>query len=244
MVVYRGNNGDRKVALTFDDGPNPIYTATILSALRKAGAKATFFLVGRNVEQYPGLAREIIAEGHAVGNHTYSHVKLDSGDVAVIKDELARASEVIEKITGATPMFFRPPAGRLDNGRLVEDAAESLGMRTVLWNVDCGDWIWPWETRSNNNLVVWRQALRIYRKAARLASPGAIIDLHDGTEFAGVKNAEKRALPTSFALPRILKVLQTRKHLEIVQLSQMDLLEEPFESGDGAASRQGPDRQP
>lgn len=180
MVIRRGNQNINKVALTFDDGPNPIYTEKILSTLKEAGVAATFFLMGHNAEQYPDIVRNIQADGHDIGNHTYSHIRLDDVSEDVIANEITKASSVIAKITGKSPEFFRPPGGNIDKEHMVENIASTSGLRTVLWNLQCSDWRWPWETQHYNKLVIWGKAGRIYKRVAQNAKPGSIIDLHDG----------------------------------------------------------------
>ncbi len=228
MVIRIGNPDANQVALTFDDGPNPVYTPKILSILREAGVTATFFLIGRNAERWPDVVREIHAGGHNIGNHTYTHRRLAEASANVIENEIKRTSAVLADITGESPLFFRPPGGKLDNEHRVEDIVNALGLRTVVWNLECGDWYWPWETQYKNQFVIWRRARQIYTALSQKATPGSIIDLHDGTEQFDVKNSEKRAIPTYRALPRLLKTLQLKKGLHPVRLSEMELIEEPF----------------
>lgn len=139
--LYRGNPLSPRVALTFDDGPEPLYTPLLLDTLDRIGVKATFFLVGRRVQQYPYFAREIARRGHELGNHTFHHRNLTRLSDEEVRDELESAQRTIEQVTGVTPIFFRPPGG--DYNRTVLRAARDLGLITVFWTDDPGDYARP-----------------------------------------------------------------------------------------------------
>ncbi|GAA2215378.1 hypothetical protein GCM10009850_108460 [Nonomuraea monospora] len=125
------------LALTFDDGPGK-HTPALLKALSKAGAKATFFLVGKRVEERPEVARQIVARGHAIGNHTYSHASLPAHSDNEILDELKVTQEVIEDVTGRRPTMFRPPYGHTDERVLALAAQTELAQ--ILWTDTTLDW--------------------------------------------------------------------------------------------------------
>lgn len=129
----------RRVWLTFDDGPHPENTPIVLDALKQAGARATFFVVGRMAHYYgrEGLLDRMHAEGHGIGNHSYTHPRLNELDEAKIRDELTRTDELISKYHGEAKLF-RPPYGRYN--RMVLNVAEELGYKTILWSVDPEDW--------------------------------------------------------------------------------------------------------
>ena len=156
------------VALTFDDGPRDPYTAQILDVLRDQGVLATFFLIGENVERYPALAKRILREGHAIGNHSFSHRALPSLAGASVRGEIDRADRAIQTATGLRPRLFRPPYGSIDprlrgpNGLLA-----SRGHTVVLWSVEVNDW----STRS---------AQRVALRTLTRVRPGSIVLLHDG----------------------------------------------------------------
>ena len=101
------------VALTFDDGPHPEHTPAMLDVLARAGARATFFVVGREVEKYPELARRIVAEGHGIGGHSYDHTVITSLRPAALVDDLAHCRRVIREATGLDTGLFRPPKGEV-----------------------------------------------------------------------------------------------------------------------------------
>ncbi len=127
-----------RIALTFDDGPSARYTGEILDILAEYGVKATFFAVGVNAEKHPDLLRRVAAEGHEIGNHTYSHPHLQKMDEAKLAEELTRTAVLIESITGKCPTLFRPPEGVVTAS--VKTAALQGGYRLVLWTIDTRDW--------------------------------------------------------------------------------------------------------
>ncbi len=132
-----------RVALTFDDGPHPLYTPLVLDVLKKYGVKATFFVIGRNATEHSELVERMIAEGHEIGNHTFSHVYLKNcGDVEYVKD-VEKLQLFLKEHFGVTPKFFRPPGGgyRAETARGVN----ALGLEYVLWSwrTDARDWASP-----------------------------------------------------------------------------------------------------
>ena len=155
------------VRLTFDDGPHRTATPDILDTLAKRGVEATFFVTGEMTAALPGTVRRISAEGHRIGNHSWSHPELTTLDRAQVGAQLRRTNEVIEQVTGDTPSEWRPPYGAT-NG-LVEAAAQDVGLESmVLWTVDPLDWADPPATTIRDRVL---QGVR----------PGSIVLLHDGT---------------------------------------------------------------
>ncbi len=124
-----------KIAITFDDGPHPYYTEQLLDGLKERGAKATFFVMGKQAEAYPELVLRMYEEGHLVGNHTYSHIQLGNNNREIFKAELVRTNEVLLDITGEEPQYVRPPYGSWDKNFETE-----LTMIPVLWTIDPMDW--------------------------------------------------------------------------------------------------------
>ena len=150
-----------KVALTFDDGPHPVYTPQLLDGLNERGVHATFFVVGKNILGNEALLKRMETEGHLIGNHTYSHVKLSELDIARACAEVEKTNALICEVTGKEPEFIRPPFGEW------KKAMEcSFEMIPVLWDVDPLDW-----TTKNTALVVER--------VLKDTKPGDIILLHD-----------------------------------------------------------------
>jgi peptidoglycan/xylan/chitin deacetylase (PgdA/CDA1 family) len=130
----------RLIALTFDDGPYPVVTPLLLQTLRDLGVPATFFLIGRDAEQYPELTRAIAAEGHEIADHTLTHPDLDRLDPAAVTRELEQGAATLGRIApdSAERRLFRPPHGRYTVATL--RAAQAAGFDTVLWSDDPGDW--------------------------------------------------------------------------------------------------------
>lgn len=139
---------NKMIALTFDDGPNVLYTERLLDGLAERDVKATFFLIGKNAEAHPEIVSRIAEEGHLIGNHTYSHLKLTAGNETEFLEEINRTGEIIKDITGSTPVFCRPPFG-VWNTRY----EQRLGIIPVLWDVDPRDWC-TFDTRTVANRIL------------------------------------------------------------------------------------------
>lgn len=127
--------GQKKIALTFDDGPHPYYTKQLLDGLAKRGVHVTFFVTGEHAELHPDIIKRMQEEGHLIGNHTYSHMQLTSGNREEFKAELLKTNEIITGITGEEVLYVRPPYGSWD-----KSFESELNMFPVLWNVDPLDW--------------------------------------------------------------------------------------------------------
>lgn len=125
----------RHVAITFDDGPHPVYTERLLDGLKERGVHATFFVTGQNAELHPDIIKRMSEEGHLIGNHTYSHIQLTSNNRETFRQELIDTNRVISKITGKEVLYVRPPYGTWDKKFETE-----LNMFPVLWTVDPLDW--------------------------------------------------------------------------------------------------------
>lgn len=124
-----------KIAITFDDGPDPVWTPQLLDGLKERGAKASFFLMGKQAAAHPELVKRIQEEGHLIGNHTYSHIQLNKKNREAFKAELVKTNELLMEITGEEVQFVRPPYGSWDKSLETE-----LTMFPVLWNIDPMDW--------------------------------------------------------------------------------------------------------
>ncbi len=172
----------KPIALTFDDGPWPNSTSQVLDVLKKSNVKATFFMVGMQVQKYPQLLKQVVAEGHAIGNHTWSH-QYDHYNASAAAREIDRTAELVYKTTGVKTSLFRPPAGILNNG-LVAYAHEKK-YAVVMWSVDSKDW------RSRRTT---RQAF--IDNVLKEAKPGGIVLLHDG---GGDRSNTVQALPQLIA---------------------------------------------
>jgi peptidoglycan/xylan/chitin deacetylase (PgdA/CDA1 family) len=125
----------KKVALTFDDGPNECYTEELLDGLAVRGVKATFFLIGKKVEQNPEIVKRIYEEGHLLGNHSYDHVNLSEMSEKDACEQINKTNDAIKQITGTAPEYLRPPFGSYKKNLDAE-----MDMIEVLWDVDPRDW--------------------------------------------------------------------------------------------------------
>lgn len=165
-VVHAVPVKQKVVALTYDDGPHPVFTPQILDELDRYGVKATFFMIGSRMEQYPDIVKEVVARGHSIGNHTYTHPEnIEENTSAQVIRELDQSEQVIERLTGKDTELFRPPRGLIDGE--VFSIVEKEGFRTILWSVSADHHDAP--TPSS-------MAARV----RRFVRPGAIILLHDG----------------------------------------------------------------
>lgn len=135
-VIWDIGTAKPYVAITFDDGPDPRWTPQVLDALAAAGARATFFMMGWNCARHPDLARRVLAEGHEIGNHTWTHQDLAHLDPSAALDEIRRGREAIETVTGAEVTLFRPPRGEL-TGVALRYAAEQR-QRILMWTRNGG----------------------------------------------------------------------------------------------------------
>jgi len=190
--VSCGSPTGRTIALTFDDGPSTT-TPAVLDLLDAYGARATFFVIGSWVERLPEIVRDTSTRGHEIANHTWTHVDADrTRELETLRDEVARTSDVIERVAGGRPSLLRPPYGS-DPGRFARVAAE-LGLEaTVLWSVQSFDWQDP-------------EPEAIVGQVLDEAEPGAIVLFHDGQRET---NDSQPRRSTIVALPTILEHLRS-----------------------------------
>jgi peptidoglycan-N-acetylglucosamine deacetylase len=192
---------DRKViALTFDDGPSKERTNDILYVLSKYNVKATFFVLGQNVQNYPGLALKIVQHGHSIGNHTWNHPYSQQSKASAAR-QIDRTTDIIYKVTGVKTELFRPPGGYINNG-LVAHAKQKQNT-IIMWSVDTSDY------RNSTK--------KILDNALNHAKPGGIILLHDG---GGDR------WNTLIALPHLIEGLQ-KKGYEFVTIPELLEIENP-----------------
>ncbi len=170
--------------LTFDDGPGED-TEALLDVLARHGVTATFFLVGERVARHQGVLARLVREGHAIGNHSWDHPDLRTLPLDAVCEQLLRTSDVIEDASGVRPSVFRPPYGYTSVP--IEATAESLEMRTMLWDVDTADYTLP--------------GAEAIAEAIASAPPGAVVLLHDGPDDRG---------GTVAAVERVLAAAHTR----------------------------------
>lgn len=153
------------IAITFDDGPHPSYTPRLLDELKKRGLKATFFMVGQCVAEYPDIVKRMVAEGHEVANHSWSHPALTKLGAEGVRKQMENTNDAIVKACGVKPVVMRPPYGAT-SAILNRRFAEDFGMKVILWSVDPLDW-------------KYRNANKVYTSIVQNTKPGGIILAHD-----------------------------------------------------------------
>jgi len=179
---------EKVVALTFDDGPHPDFTPAILDALEMYQVKATFFMIGERMQKYPQIVERVVADGHAIGNHTYDHPHdLESLASPEVIRELDDCEQIIEQMTGRRTHLFRPPRGLL-NGTILTIAKEE-GYQTILWTVS-----------ADHHDAPTPEAMA--KRVLEHVRPGAIILAHDGTFASRIRDVR--------ATPLIISELQRR----------------------------------
>lgn len=176
----RGARGDRRVALTFDDGPDPEFTPRVLDLLAAAGVAGTFFLVGERAARAPHTARAIAAAGHEIGSHGWSHASLWRCGPRRTEREIGRAQHVLATLTGTPPKLFRPPWGMVNAAMF--PTLRRHGQRCVLWSI---------QPEGRRPAAVEAQVHHVLRRA----HPGAIVDLHDAEGTPGAPERLCEALP-------------------------------------------------
>lgn len=145
------SNGDRVVALTFDDGPHPAYTPQVLKLLRKHRVKATFFVIGQQASAHPDLVRSIAGDGHAIGTHTWSHANLGKLSAGRVRSEVGRAVDTVATTAGRIPELFRAPYGNWS--KTVFETCAALGQTSIAWDVDPRDWDNPSAARIRSRIL-------------------------------------------------------------------------------------------
>ncbi len=154
-------SGDKQIALTFDDGPDSVYTPQLLNGLRERGVHATFFLLGENVEGREDIVKQMYHDGHLIGSHGYSHIQMGKETVKTACEQIEENNKKIEAIIGKRPQYLRPPYGSW-----TEELECTIDMTVVMWDVDPLDW------KSQN-------AKKVVRHIVKNVEPGDIILLHD-----------------------------------------------------------------
>ncbi|MFB7667702.1 polysaccharide deacetylase family protein [Kitasatospora sp. NPDC056138] len=194
---YYVHAGPGQLALTFDDGPSPTYTPQVLGILRQYGATATFFMIGANVEKHPDILRQVVAAGHQVANHTWSHPDLGTLSEAEVRGEIERTNEIITRVGRVRPpILFRAPGGHFT--RTSMSVCASLGLHPVAWSVDPVDW-----SRPGTQAIV--------DQVLDAAKPGSIVLNHDGalldpgeSEIGGFADRSETVAALKTYLPRLI----------------------------------------
>lgn len=206
-TFYHGPRDEKIVALTFDDGPSPEWTPKILDELKKADVKATFFVVGKHVVEYPDIARRIVAEGHDIGNHTHRHHMLFFADGGTVKKELAECRKQIQAATGVSTDLFRPPKAWLTPSE--KRKIQRWGYRIILWTLNSKDWV----TFDDKYLV---------RFVVKNIQPGDIILFHDSGGAFVAEGGDRHE--TVLAIPQIIEKLRKQgyRFITITELLQLE----------------------
>jgi len=191
----------KRIALTFDDGPNGRYTTKILDILKTHKIKACFFLLAKNVEYYPAIAKRIKKERHLIGSHGYGHKDLTALKSAEVLLEIEEAEQIYKRILNLCPGFFRPPYGK--HNKTVERIVKKKGYSLIDWDVDARDWRGP-------------SSSAIVDRIVSATKDGSIILLHDG---ANIRHGESR-ISTMRALPGIIERLK-KKGFRFVRLDRL-----------------------
>ncbi len=198
--------GIKRISLTFDDGPDRLYTPKILDILRDFNIKATFFVVGKNAQNNPDIITRINKEGHDIGNHTFRHPvsPLLLRRKNFIREEILKTNRILNKILGKIPLFFRPPLARWDaSSKDLISQARKFGHVSVGWSCSSVDWI-------GSRKIIANKILKNPKK------DGDIILLHDGAE----KTFIKKRSATVEMLPAIIKDLQ-EKSFQMLSLTKL-----------------------
>ena len=199
--VVRLNTDQRIVALTYDDGPNPPYTDQLLDVLAKHDVKATFFMIGNRIEKHPETVHRVIAEGHQIGNHSYSHPLLGFLPPFYVRREIERTDDLLQRFNIRGEVVFRAPV-----------LTRFLPVAWVLArenraHISCNVWSWDWTTQNSN---------KITETVLKKTKPGSIIVLHDGK----AENKDANRSGTIEATDRIIAALKQDRY-QFVRLSDV-----------------------
>jgi peptidoglycan-N-acetylglucosamine deacetylase len=210
------------IAMTFDDGPSPETTPRLLDILKQRNIKATFFMIGQNAERNPEIVKRILAEGHEIGNHSWTHPQLSKLSDQRVTDEITKTQDAIKNACGYTPVLLRPPYGAITS-RQKDWIEKQFGLSIIMWSVDPFDWKRP-------------GASVIEQRILAGARPGAIILSHD---------IHKQTVD---AMPATLDAL-AQKGFKFVTVSQLIAMNQPKtsptpspESNPSASPRQSPNK--
>ena len=205
------NVSGTQIAITFDDGPHPSLTPRLLDMLKERGVKATFYVIGKNVVLYPDIMKRIVAEGHEVGNHSYTHPALTKCSPAKITEEIATTNAAIIQACGVKPTTMRPPYGAT-NAAITKRLNDEFGFAVIMWSVDPLDWK--------------------IRKASHVSN-----HILQNTKSGGIVLAHDIHPSTIEAMPAVLDGLLSKGH-QFVTVSELIALDRPAAPGVQAAPGQ------
>ncbi|MBC8436472.1 MAG: polysaccharide deacetylase family protein [Candidatus Omnitrophica bacterium] len=211
-TFYRARVSEKVVAITFDDGPSPIWTPPILDALKDSQVKATFFMLGKHVEQYPAIARRVAEEGHDIGIHSYHHGNFIFYDKYEVEEDIKSTRKIIEGVTGQSTNLFRPPKAWLSKRE--KKKIKELGYIVALWSLNSKDWV-----NFDDKYMI--------RYLVKNIHPGAIILFHDSGGF--FKAEEGNRIETVNTIRRLVEKLR-EKGYRLVTVSQLLEMEKAYEN--------------
>ena len=207
--VFRRGTGNQEFALTFDDGPDPVYTPRLLELLKRYDMKATFFLVGSHAEKHPDVVRRIHEHGHLIGIHNYTHKSNWLMRPKTVRLQLKRTDDIIYSATGERPTFYRPPWGIVN----LFDFAKNSGYRIVLWSAMFGDW----RSKTGSD--------KLAKRMLRKLKPGEVMLLHDcGTTMGANPDAPEQMLTA------LEQVLTEAKHQNLKSIRVDDMIKQEKKS--------------
>ncbi|MGM0501156.1 MAG: polysaccharide deacetylase family protein [Bacillota bacterium] len=198
-TVYSKGPATLKVALTFDDGPDPLYTPQVLDVLKEYNAPSTFFLLGERVAEYPKITKRIINEGHTIGNHSWSHPDLTKLNDQQLSTEVLDTEKIIEDTTNKETALLRPPYGFISNNVITK--LKKMDYKIIHWSIDSLDW----QAKKKEEVLT---------KTIPYLNQGAIILFHS----AGGRG--QNLTPTIKALPLIIDKLRAN-NIELVTVDQL-----------------------
>ena len=202
-TVYRIKTNQKKIVLTFDDGPSPLWTPKILDELKKLNVKATFFMIGHHVQKYPDIAKRVAQEGHTIGNHGYAHSVILYYTPHEIEEEIKYTELIIHQATGQLTKFFRPPKAWVTSH--LKERIKSMGYEIILWSLNSKDWV-----NYNHTLIVKNLTVR--------ARSGDIILFHDSGNILTTEGGNR--WQTVKAIPLLVQNLK-QKGFDIVPLEEL-----------------------
>lgn len=206
-TFYHAGTKDKVVAVTFDDGPSPNWTPSILDELKAADVKATFFMLGQHVLKYPDVARRVAAEGHEIGNHSFDHHGIFFYTVEEAEQEVLECEKAIKDVTGVSTRYFRPPKAWINDEE--KTAFARMGYKVILWSLNSKDWV----TFDDKYIVAFID---------KNIRPGDIILFHDSGGVFGVDGGDRHE--TVKTIPKLVKKLKDRgyRFLTVSELLKID----------------------
>lgn len=202
-TIFHADSHDNVIALTFDDGPSPQWTGQILDQLKEWDVRATFFMIGQHVAQYPDLARRVAREGHEIGNHSYTHHGIFFYTKDELQQEVLDTEKIIKAVTGRQTTCFRPPKAWITNDE--KKWLKDLGYQVVLWTLNPKDWV----TFDDKYIIKY-----ILKKI----KPGDIILFHDSGGVFNIDHGNRHE--TVKTLPRLIKELKAKGY-RFVTISEL-----------------------